>query len=364
MKVGVIARAETGRGLGVQTWEYIRHLEPAHIIVVDVGDHETFPTDFERFKVLRATVVKMAADGTLPEREMRHALRKADVWLTAETMYDWRACDWAREVGSRTVVHVNPEFYRHGQFQLPHPDGWWNPTTWRMSQLPDGTRHVPIPVALDRFPARPPRDVSRAPRFLHAVGKWAMYDRNGTETFMRACHLARRLDATIASQEPLPDPPAGDWVKVRVGGTPNYWEAYDGYDVLVMPRRYGGLCLPAQEAMAAGLAVVMPAVSPNQECWPVVPIYARSTGRVPLPAGWVELAETDANALAGTMLQLADDPKYLASSKARSVEWAEEHAWPRMVDFYREQLAAVIAGPAPAPRPRADQGHNPFAARS
>ena len=45
--------------------------------------------------------------------------------------------------------------------------------------------------------------------------------------------------------------PGGDWVNVRIGGVANYWDAYDGYDALVLPRRYGGLCLPVQEGMAA-----------------------------------------------------------------------------------------------------------------
>lgn len=360
----MIARAETGRGLGIQTWAYVRNLEPDHVIVVDVGEHETFPSDFDRFRVLRSTIVQMAPDGTLPEREMRGALRKADIWLTAETMYDWRACDWARDAGARTVVHVNPEFYRHGQHRLPHPDAWWNPTTWRMNHLPDGTRHVPFPVELDRFAGMDARKRASGPaRFLHSVGKWAMYDRNGTEQYLRACYLAQHLDTTVRSQEPLESPPGGDWVDVRVGSVDDYWQAYDGFDVLVLPRRYGGLCLPAQEAMAAGLAVVMPAVSPNPECWPIVPIRARNAGRVPLPAGWVEMHDADPGSLAHAMCALDQDPLALEAAKARSHEWATAHSWERMGGVYRDELALAWTGPpAPPPRPKANQGHDPFAA--
>lgn len=363
MRVGILARAELSRGLGIQTHEYARHLDPAKVLVVDVGRHETFPITPAAFP--RATVVEMADDGTLPERAVRKWLRGLDVVLFAETPYDWRFCDWARDAEVRTVCHVNPEFYRHGRMPLPHPDGWWNPTTWRLDKLPPGTRHVPVPVALDRFEPRMESHTGRSPRFLHSVGKWALYDRNGTETFLRAAYLHRgRLDATVRTQDPLPPDvapaDAADWVTVTEGTSRDYWTAYDGFDVLVLPRRYGGLSLPVQEAMAAGLAVVMPNVSPNPECWPVVPVHARMSGRAPLPVGWVEIADTNPADLASTMAWLADDPAALANARAASRGWAEDHSWERMLPRYLDELAAVIADPAGPPPRDGGAGHDPF----
>jgi glycosyltransferase involved in cell wall biosynthesis len=32
---------------------------------------------------------------------------------------------------------------------------------------------------------------------------------------------------------------------------------YEGFDALIMPRRYGGLCLPMNEALTSGLPVIM-----------------------------------------------------------------------------------------------------------
>lgn len=365
MRLGLIARGERTRGIGVQSRGYFRHLNPSKVLVVDVGEYEDYPIYPEDFGP-QATVVQMAPDGSLPERKVRRWLSRLDVVLTTETTYDWRFCDWARDAGIRTVVACNPEFYRHSLHPLPHPDGWWTATTWRLDQLPAGTRLVPVPVELDRFPNRyrwrdqPPR----TPRFLHSAGKFSMFDRAGTETFSRACYLAQTLDATITCLHDLPHEcaPAGDWVNVKVGAIPNYWDAYDGYDVLVLPRKYGGLSLPTQEAMAAGLAVVMPAASPNLD-WPVVPVPAKRGGRVPLPAGWMPLVDVDPGALATILMMLRDDPKMLREAREASLSWAEANSWDVLRELYERELQRVIDDPLPPPV--MERGHHdPFAART
>ena len=365
MNLGLICRMEGTRGIGIQSFEMAQHLDPAKVLLVDVGAHEQYPNDLlTRYQ--NATVVPMAPDGTLPERMVRRWIHGLDVIAFVETCYDWHLCMWAREQGVRTVNHQNPEFYRHGTHRLPHPDAWWAPTTWRLNHLPPSTVHVPVPVALERFKPPSVRERRSGPvRFLHPVGKFAMYDRAGTETFVRACYLASRgkpLDATITCLHELPHEcaPGGDWVNVKIGGVENYWDAYDGYDVLVLPRRYGGLSLPTQEAMAAGLAVVMPDVSPNTDCWPVVPVPATFAGRVPMPAGQVSLAEVNPTQLVEVMRRLAGSPRELSEWRERSRVWAEAHSWEALLPRYMTELQKVIDGP-PSPPPIAD--HDPFAAR-
>lgn len=276
---------------------------------------------------------------------------------------DFRLCDWARSQGVRTAVHSNAEFYRHGQHNLPHPDAWWLPTAWRLGAMPPGTRVVPVPAEPERFDpdmARPDR-----PRFLHPVGKWAYGDRNGTETVVRACHLLRRgghdLDVTITCLHPLPHEcaPGGDWVDVRIGGAEHWWEAYDGYHVLLMPRRWGGLSLPAIEAAAAGMAVVMADVEPNPQSWPIEPVPATIAGKLPVPAGHVDIAEVRPEQLAEVMRRLASSPRDLAEARDRSRQWATEHSWERLAPLYWEELARAITDPFIPPPPR----HDPFAAR-
>jgi glycosyltransferase involved in cell wall biosynthesis len=43
---------------------------------------------------------------------------------------------------------------------------------------------------------------------------------------------------------------------------------YDGFDAMVLPRRYAGLCLPMNEALMSGLPVFMTDISPNNQVLP------------------------------------------------------------------------------------------------
>jgi hypothetical protein len=43
---------------------------------------------------------------------------------------------------------------------------------------------------------------------------------------------------------------------------------YNGFDAMVLPRRYAGLCLPMNEALLSGLPVFMTNVSPNNQILP------------------------------------------------------------------------------------------------
>jgi glycosyltransferase involved in cell wall biosynthesis len=43
----------------------------------------------------------------------------------------------------------------------------------------------------------------------------------------------------------------------------NRQDLYSGYDAMILPRRYAGLCLPMNEALISGLPVFMTDISPN-----------------------------------------------------------------------------------------------------
>lgn len=344
MKLGIVARAED-RGLGIQTWEAARHLDPDRVLVVDVGAHERFGLHLGRYP--GATVVRLDEKGwTLPEAETRAWLEGLDVVFTCETFYDHRFAMWARAAGVRTVIQANPEFLRPEWDLLAMADVWWNPSTWRMHAFPAGSRHMPVPVALERFE---PRAMARghAPRFFHTVGKWAAGDRNGTTLLQQALrHVRVPVRMTIAAQERILRSTVRSraHVEYRVENVPDYWRLYDGHDVLVLPRRYGGLCLPAQEAMAAGLAVLMPDAAPNVDMWPVVPLPCRDHGAIDVPAGKVPLIECDPTLLARTLTRLHNNPDEVAEHQAASRAWALEHSWEALGPVYVAEFEAIAAG--------------------
>lgn len=343
----MLARGED-RGIGIQTWEWWRHVQPASTLLVDLGDlARNFARHPDRFP--GATHAALRGDGTFDEAVVRAWLEPLDVLYTVETFYDWRIVDWACREGVRTVVHCNPEFYRHGRdVLLPEPDAWWLPTTWRAGLVDHGARVVEVPVPLDRWPTpeyEQPRDPEEPLRILHVVGHRAMGDRNGTRALLQALRLVKsHVRVTLATQDArLPSARFRHNIEVvqAMGGVDDYWTMYAGHDVLVMPRRYGGLCLPVLEASGAGLAVVMTDVSPQRDDWPHVigvPVIARPI--IETPAGRIPTWDAHPMSLAETIDTLAQNPDVLRDAQRAARRWAERQAWDSNVARITTELAA------------------------
>jgi glycosyltransferase involved in cell wall biosynthesis len=338
VQVGLIARADD-RGLGHMTWEFHRHLAPARTLVVREPGAEArgFTPHLDRYP--DATVVWFDG-GLLPEAEVRDWLQGLDVLYSAETFYDWHLVQWAAEAGVATALHTMPEFHHP---HVPPTSSVWAPTPWRLDQLPLPTTLVPVPVATDRFPmAAPARDPGRL-RVLHVAGHRAAADRNGTTQLLQALRYTRQpVHVRMVTQDPvLPSAarlPANVYVHRETGGVADYWDLYADADVLVLPRRYGGLCLPVQEAMAAGLAVVMPDCSPN-DWWPTLRVPAPQRGTIGTGGGVLPLHAADPRALAALLDQLAADPALVEAAQLGALAWAGLHSWQALAPVYRAELA-------------------------
>lgn len=341
VRVGLIARGED-RGLGIQTWEFARAMAPERTLLVDMGEYARgFGIHHDRYP--DALVVRFDR-GTLPEGQIREWLAGLDVVFTAETFYDWRICRWADEAGAATVCQLNPEFLRPLGEYAAVPTRWWAPTSWQLAELPAGTRVVPVPVADDRFPfAAPERDPDAPLRVLHSVGHRAHSDRNGTGVLLSSLNNMRApMRLTLAGQDsrmPTTRTRPNIALEVRTGGVADYWRLYEDQDALVIPRRYGGLCLPVQEAMAAGLAVVMTDAEPQASTWPVTTVRSRLGPVIRLPGGRLRPANAEPRHLAAALETFARDPEALAAAQARSLEWAEAHRWSVMRPLYEAELA-------------------------
>lgn len=341
MRVGVLARTNS-RGLDIQTSEAARNLD-ATVLVVNVVNQTSrhFPSDFSRYPT--APIVDCLPGWKLDERTVRCWLEKVDVVYTAETFYDDHFTEWARTQHVATVVHANPEFVPPGGgWAIGNPTAWWSATSWRLERLPAGSKVVTFPVATDRFTPVEPHDGPC--RWLHVAGKRAMSDRNGTLDVIAALALLREpCEVTICTQDPtLPPIEAPPHVKVRVsiGGVPDYWSLYVDQDALVMPRRYGGLCLPVQEAMASGMAVVMSDIQPNPGTWPIVGVKARYGPVASMPAGKIPVAAVNPHDLAAIMDTFAD-PSVRHARQAQSRQWADEHSWERLAPQWLTDLASL-----------------------
>lgn len=342
VRVGLIARGED-RGLGTLTREWARNMRPDRTLLL-VPDHD-LTVHYEWFP--GATVSRLDDQRRVVDTAAVQAFIAAvDVIYSAETFYDWRICDWARAAGRRTVCHVMPEYWLHGRHDLPAPDVWWAPTRWRLDQLPAGTRVVPVPIPLDRF-TNPHYSAVRTTepiRWLHVAGASAAADRNGTTAFLGAlAYLRGPHDVTLRLQEPrVLKPRVGPRTTFRTEGpTGEYWELYGGHDGLVSPRRYGGLSLPALEAMGAGLALVMTDTEPQRSEWPIVPLPRGREGFLQTIAGAIPLETIDPRQIARTLDRLAGDPAELTHARSEARRYAEAHSWAALEPAIRRELERV-----------------------
>jgi len=348
MKLGVIARGED-RGLGIQTWEVCRHMKPDRVILVEMGGlsgrFQSHPERFEDFDTVVVPVEDMAT------RQTAALMKDVDVVYSAETFYHWMMLEWLNVQSTASVCHLNPEFYGHHiDLHEPRPTKWWLPSSWMRNdqRLPDNAAYVPMPCPLDRWPTpRRQFDGSRPLKVLHVSGHQAMGDRNGTRLLLAAIAQCKaEMEITVTTQDgALPSPgrlPPNISYRLN-GGARDNWSLYEDHDVLVMPRRYGGLCLPAIEAMGAGLAVLMSNCSPNTWDYSAAMFVDGKPGS-PMKGkvGVIDTFTVTSSALANRLDHLAENPNTVRALQFMSRKWAEDHSWENRINDWHAELRFAV----------------------
>lgn len=341
MKWGLIARCDNS-GLGVQTWDVYRHLKPDKTLVVDLSKHSRRTSFPERYP--DATFVY-----DFPTWEqLTEWMQGLDLIYCSESPYNHELYDLARERGIKTATTFNFEFLTHLQEDGDHryPDKWFAPSLWNKHRFPENVEYLPVPVDREKLPFAPR---TKARTFLHVIGRRAQEDRNGTDTLLRALRAVKSpIKLRIRLQEPenfnyyreMSNDSRIEWI---VEDKDNYWEIYDNEDVLILPRKYGGLCLPMQEALSLGMPVIMTKVSPNNRVLPkewLVPTKKKSEfySRMPL-----DVYEADERELAKKIDWFASLSKeeMLRESK-RADRRARRLDWNTLAPVYREKLEALV----------------------
>jgi hypothetical protein len=279
----------------------------------------------------------------LDETKTRKWLDGLDTVFAVETLYDWNFADWAREAGCRTVVQGNPEFYNHHRHpERSQPDEWVWPTEWMRDHedLPHGDLlPVPAPPVDERNLARPEREELR---ILHVAGHRALGDRNGTDLFFESLALlGTHVHVTVIGQDgQLPTGRLGRNVTLKTNpkGVQDRWDLYDNQDIVVLPRRYGGLNLPAIEACSRGVVPMMPDVVENG-LWPILPLSARKGRLQRVPFGVVPTWMVRPNAIAYEIDKINRNRDALSAAKERAVDWADNNSWEAWLPAYQDALA-------------------------
>lgn len=331
-RIGLIARADS-RGLGVQTKSFYDAMHPAKTMVVDCPSANPLPLRPDWYP--GATWIH----GLPTHDDFRVWLQDLDVVYTAETGYGQALWDEAERQGVRTVLHLNYEFLDMND----RPTVWAAPSMWHYDDIPFANKCF-LPVPIELHPADFP---TAGRRFLHVVGRPAIYDRNGTEDLLQALQFVKSdIDVTFTCQDPhyvdgllsRYSIPGNVTVHQMFGDIADRWDLYRGQDVLVMPRRFGGLCLPVNEALGTGLPVVMPDISPNNMWLPdewLVRAQHRGSFRA---KQHVEVFETDCAALAATIDQFTD-PEFYAAAAGKARRVSHQQSWEALKPIYEKVLA-------------------------
>jgi len=339
----MIARAEN-RGLGIQTWEFFRHMRPAKTLVVTLGDlARGFAEHLDRYvpNVDQDVSVTEWTGGEIEDAAIDWLLEGVDVLYTAETPYDFRILERARARGVASIVQPNFEFCRWAQEpDLVRPDLFLLPTTWHAEKIPGPRVVLPFPVDRERCTFRLRE---RAGTFLHVGGHRAHLDRNGTRLVVQASRYLRS-DARIVirTQDRI------GWVRgleMIHEDVPDYWRLYDVGDVLLAPRRYGGQSLPMNEAQSCGLPVLTLDMEPQREWLPKVSLVpVRRCRQIPTQGGPVAFAEPDPRRLARAIDYLATNDAEVKRLSLIANNYAATISWERLGPRYWETFAGVLDG--------------------
>jgi hypothetical protein len=216
-------------------------------------------------------------NGMPTTKEIVWFLKDVDVVISCETFYHLDLVDLARQQGTKTILQYNYELF--GNLTNPNwslPDVLLSPSLWNIEIVKEkfgsvcDVIHLPPPTNESLFNKAKDNNLSKDHnRILHIAGKKAAKDRNGTESiFEMIKHSKEDYELVIKSQTPLNPNCKDSRVKIEIGNPASREDMYDGFDAMILPRRYAGLCLPMNEALMSALPVFMTNVSPNNKILP------------------------------------------------------------------------------------------------
>jgi glycosyltransferase involved in cell wall biosynthesis len=345
IKLGLTA-FDTCTGLGNQTRAYFDHLKPYKTLVSDISawNHQKrYPewykqNDPEQFEVI--------FDYGFPSHEVIDKfLDGLDAILVAENPLNYYMFQRARELGIKSILVPNFEFLEFLRTPvLPKPDLFLVPSIWRIKEIEQfgPTRYLHFPVDRNLLPYR---EIKEFDFFLHNIGNPAVHDRNGILSIMDAMKLIDDPKVKIHIHGPtidtLKDIPIYYGRRDErmswglSGDVIDYWHLYKVGSVLLLPRRYGGNCLPMNEALSIGMPVIMTDVEPQNTFLPkewLVPATPKESFRARTD---ITVYEADPNALAEKMKWFANlsSEEMLAESK-KADALAETISWDMLLPEY------------------------------
>lgn len=345
-RLGIIAQ-DINSGIGVQTQEYARWLKPDKVLVTDLTVfHEQAGKSVKRYPERFAEYNTRVSNGVPSTDDIDWLTTDIDVILIVETPINHSLYLTARAKGVKTCLAANYELIDKFIYkEYPMPDELWMPTSWHWYEMLDKAKEwgcklleVPVPVNRELLPFKLR---TQAKRFLHIAGHPTFEDRNGTEIVMAAIPFVKSdVEFIIRTQHELPkiDDPR---VTMITKPAMNYWQSYDQGDVLLLPRRYGGLTLQLNEALSLGMPAIMTDVSPQNtflnESWLTEADYQKTIVTRPT----IDIFETSPEDLAKKIDHFANVSEQTFTSWSLEADMlARDLDWEYLLPAYQELLDA------------------------
>ena len=272
MNLGIIARSDN-TGLGNQTRELVYMLNPDKIMLIDshpFNKNEQHPDWYDGYNFQHVR-------GFPAKDDIEHFVRNLDVVLSCETFYSHSFITIARKRGVKTFLQYNYEFLDYLKDpNMELPDCLISPSFWGLEQVLKAFKgqtrvvHIPPPTSPDTFHKAKVHNLSKDHnRILHIGGKAAHMDRNGTNTIIEMLKYSKAdYEIVIKTQSDLDINTKDSRLSIDIKNVDNREDMYFGYDAMVLPRRYAGLCLPMNESLMSALPVFMTDISPNNQILP------------------------------------------------------------------------------------------------
>lgn len=303
MRIGIVARSDN-TGLGNQTKELAKMLNPDKILLINSTSFNNNKQHPEWYSEYNSVVT---INGFPTNNDVENFLKGLDIVIACETFYNVAFIELAHKRGVKTVLQYNYEFLEYLQKQHRRlPTYLLAPSEWNLDNVIKlfGTKtnviHLPPPTNKDLFSNAKQINLSKTHnRILHVAGKVAAKDRNGTKTVLDMLKYSKaEYELVITSQTPIEHQYSDSRVTISHANPEDRESLYEGYDAMILPRRYAGLCLPMNEALLSGLPVFMTDISPNNKV---------------LPAEWLAKSNKIDELMTRTMLDVySADPEDLA----------------------------------------------------
>lgn len=272
MKLGIIARSDN-TGLGNQTKELVNMLNPNKIMLIDshsFNKNKQHPEWYDKYNYQHIR-------GFPNKSDIEQFIKGLDVVLSCETFYSNSFVDIAKKNNVKTVLQYNYEFLDYLRNpSLDLPDCLISPSYWGLEEVlglfmhKTKVVHIPPPIEPSIFAKVKAYNLSKEHnRILHIGGKAAHMDRNGTNSIIEMLKYSKAdYEIVIKSQSDLDINTKDSRLSIDVSNIENREDLYLGYDAMILPRRYAGLCLPMNEALMSALPVFMTNISPNNNVLP------------------------------------------------------------------------------------------------